>query len=207
MRSIQYIQGFVLIIIILEMLFWQYINQQFKDKHFIMKKITDTIRLLVLYFWCVFYFYYYQPIIQNKTYEWYDILYMLIPSALILLFYCVGLKYILLYNSKNVKRKVKLSIIISMLLAIIIFFASLNFCIYYIDVNAFSTLNFSEWYKVAFEFLYYSFTVSITYSSGSIEPNSIITKLVAMIQIIMFYYVVGEGIFNIFNNLGKSTDD
>ncbi|MDF2906045.1 MAG: hypothetical protein K0R34_1366 [Herbinix sp.] len=196
---IEYIQEIVLFIILSEMFFWQRVTKQFKDKHFVLKKITDTIRLLLLYYWCIYYF--------NKVdFEWSNILWMLIPSIIILLFYCLGIKTIMMNKPSKVDSKIRFSIIISMLLAIIVYFASLNFCLYYLDVNAYSTLDFTEWYKIAFEFLYYSFSVSITFGGGSIDPISISAKALVMLQIIMFYYIIGQGISDYFIN-GRKLDD
>ncbi len=205
-ENIKYFNEIVLFIIVSEMFFWQRVTKQFKDKHFVLKKITDTMRLLLLYYWCIFYFYYYQPVINKMDFEWPKILWMLIPSIIILLIYCLGLKTILMNKPSKVDFKISFSIIISMLLAIIIYFASINFCIYYLDVNAYSTFDITEWYKIAFEFLYYSFSVSITFDGGSIEPISITAKLIAMIQIFMFYYSIGQGILDFLNN-GKKLDD
>lgn len=91
--------------------------------------------------------------------------------------------------------RVEFWIILFCLFIILLIASSLfNYVVYILVPGGFaledSTLND---YAVGFEFIYYSFTLVITYSGSSgIEAVSICTKTVQMLEILVFYVIFGS---------------
>lgn len=88
----------------------------------------------------------------------------------------------------------------------IIMFAGVNYIIYQFNPDSYSSFVFTNWFHIAFEFIYYSFSVSITYAGETLVPVSILAKSLAMLQIIVFYIVLGSGIMDVINSKGDSVN-
>jgi hypothetical protein len=86
----------------------------------------------------------------------------------------------------------------------IIMFAGVNYIIYQFNPESYSFFVFENWFHLAFEFIYYSFSVSITYAGETLAPVSILAKSLAMFQIIVFYIVLGSGIMDVVNSKGEN---
>ena len=106
---------------------------------------------------------------------------------------------------------VRLKMVIGMWFSIFILCASINYILYIIfpaqyEVN----ISISEpWHiaLVAFEFVYYTFMLMITYSGdGNIVPSGVISKSLQMIEIIVFFVFVGI-LINQFLDRANNLDD
>ena len=53
--------------------------------------------------------------------------------------------------------------------------------------------------EMAFEFVYYTFTLAVTYSSNSISAAHIVTKIIQIIEICYCYIIVGNVVVKIIN--------
>lgn len=105
------------------------------------------------------------------------------------------------FSSKN--KKVFLIILVSLLIGILTSLSTVNYAIYtiwpsYYDIP--SGLSFGE---VAFEFIYYMFTLAITYSGSSIQAVHIVTKLVQIFEICYCYIVIGNVLVQSFELLKR----
>lgn len=99
------------------------------------------------------------------------------------------------FGSELVEEK-QLSYLVWMLTFIVLMFSFLYFIIYENDKKAFMYVESEKWYELAFDFLYYSFCRGLTFSGGTIEPMSFWAKFCSMIQIILFYFVIGKGLIS-----------
>ena len=81
------------------------------------------------------------------------------------------------------------------LVDIIILFAMLNLLIFSMFLNQYTIDNTLPDYELAFEFLYYSFNVTITYSNSSIEAIGVIAKILQIIHVAVFYFYAA-GVFS-----------
>lgn len=86
---------------------------------------------------------------------------------------------------------------------IIVLFAMLNLLIFSMFPNQYTIGKTLSDYELAFEFLYYSFNATITYSSSSIEAMGIIAKLLQMIHVAVFYFYAAGVIFKLLNSNEK----
>lgn len=77
---------------------------------------------------------------------------------------------------------------------VIIVFAFLYFCIYTFNTASFSGISVANsQYTTYFDFIYFSFITFATIGYGDIYPVSQLAKLIVIVQIILFYIVIGIG--------------
>lgn len=100
-------------------------------------------------------------------------------------------------------KKVSLLILVSVLFGILMSMSTINYTLYMICPNFYEIQYGLSFIEIAFEFIYYSFTLAVTYSSSSISVIDIITKSVQMIEIIYFYILCGSLIIDIISNINK----
>ena len=89
------------------------------------------------------------------------------------------------------------------LVEIVVLFAMLNLLIFSMFSNQYIVNSTLTDYELAFEFLYYSFNVTITYSNSSIEAIGVIAKLLQMIHIAVFYFYAAGVIFKLLDGNEK----
>lgn len=80
-------------------------------------------------------------------------------------------------------------IFLSLLIGMFFSFATIYYGIYHYHPNYFSGVVGEGILEVAFEFIYFSFMICVTYSGDSIVAISILPKIIQMIQIAIFYKV------------------
>ena len=83
-------------------------------------------------------------------------------------------------------------ILISLLIGILASLSTVNYAIYTIwpsfyDIPA--GLTFGE---IAFEFIYYMFTLAITYSGSSIQAAHVVTKIIQILEVCYCYIFIGN---------------
>lgn len=100
-------------------------------------------------------------------------------------------------------KKSFLLILVSLLFGILMSISTINYTLYMICPNFYEIQCGLSFIEIAFEFIYYSFTLAVTYSSSSISVIHIITKLVQMIEIIYFYILCGSLVIDIISNINK----
>ncbi len=83
---------------------------------------------------------------------------------------------------------------------IVITFAILNHSVYFVNNDAFEHVKGKSFISIAFDFLYYSISTSITLGGGSISPMHYTSRLLSIIQIVLFYYFIGNGILNVISS-------
>lgn len=89
------------------------------------------------------------------------------------------------------------SVSFSMLMSL----TTMNYCLYFAFPNAFSMPTNLSFFEIAFEFLYYSFTLLLTYSSNSIEATSILGKSIQMLEMLLGYLLVGGLLYNLLDKI------
>lgn len=97
-------------------------------------------------------------------------------------------------------------IAVEMTVAIIVLLAILNLLIFFMFPNQYTVDKAMPDYELAFEFLYYSFNVTITYSSSSIEATGIVAKLLQMIHIAIFHFYAAGVIFELLTGTEKESN-
>lgn len=88
----------------------------------------------------------------------------------------------------------QLTYLMWMLSYIVLMFSFIYFIIYHYNNEAFMYVENKEWYELGFDFLYYSFSRSLTFGGGTLEPMSILAKLCSLVQTMIFYFVFGKGL-------------
>ncbi|WP_416141658.1 hypothetical protein ACM1TL_05470 [Lysinibacillus capsici] len=84
--------------------------------------------------------------------------------------------------------------LIWMLSYIVLMFSFIYFIIYHYNNDAFMYVENEEWYELAFDFLYYSFSRGLTFGGGTLEPMSFLAKLCSLVQTVIFYFVIAKGL-------------
>jgi len=84
--------------------------------------------------------------------------------------------------------------LIWMLSYIVLMFSFIYFIINHYNNDAFMYVENEEWYELAFDFLYYSFSRGLTFGGGTLEPMSFLAKLCSLVQTVIFYFVIAKGL-------------
>lgn len=130
---------------------------------------------------------------------------------------CIGLSVQFLYtftqqiaSFKNIviaQKKEFLFIFISILVGILMSLATINYAFYMLYPDFYAIQGDLSFFETAFEFVYYSFTLAVTYSSSSISVSHIVTKLVQMIEICYCYVVFGIIVIELISkHVGKENE-
>lgn len=101
-------------------------------------------------------------------------------------------------SKKNSIDKYDIFYLFYLLGMIIVCFSMINYVTFYNLPNSYRTDSF-DWLTLPFEFLYYSFLLSTTLSFQDLLPITIFPKILAMLQICTFYYLIGDKIFATLN--------
>lgn len=172
------------------------------DSRFIAKKLLDFLMYGINFALIVFTNYI--VIYYNRS------LILVIVSIVICLSLSVYALYIFTQQIVNFShytivsnKKIFLLIVVSLLFGILMSMSTINYTLYMICPNFYEIQCGLSFIEIAFEFIYYSFTLAVTYSSSSISAIHIITKLVQMIEIIYFYILCGSLIIDIISNINK----
>lgn len=160
------------------------------DRRFILKKTLDCVVNSSSYLLLVF---------ANYVAQFGDKQH---PQGIII-FECIVLSIASLYlftkqlisfskSSFPLNRKAFIMILISLLIGILTSLSTVNYAIYTIwpsfyDIPA--GLTFGE---IAFEFIYYMFTLAITYSGSSIQATHIVTKIIQIFEVCYCYIFIGN---------------
>lgn len=100
-------------------------------------------------------------------------------------------------NTSGFVRYELIFIAARMTVSIIVLFAMLYLLIFSMFPSQYAIDNTLPDYELAFEFLYYSFNVTITYSNSGIEATGVIAKLLQMTHIAVFYFYAAGVIFKL----------
>lgn len=106
----------------------------------------------------------------------------------------IFVKYIKVLHGKN-----EMAMVISTTIGMLFSIAEVYFLLFMINQNWFiieETISNST-VKTAFEFIYYTFSVSITYSGNGIEINGIIPKIAQMLHVLFFYFFAADAILKL----------
>ena len=89
--------------------------------------------------------------------------------------------------------------IISVVVGLFLSLTELYYFMYIINPNWFviSERVACSSYKTAFEFIYYTFSVTITYSGSGIEAAGILPKILQMFHVLFFYLFAGDTILQL----------
>jgi len=179
----------IILFVIGAICFYFVFSEKYKSKE-VFRDIIFTILLIDLYFFAVL-----EVIEPNETllkggiYGSYLSLlpFVLIAFVLIIMIWSFGNK---LTEEKQV------TYLIWMLSYIVLIFSFIYFLIYDNNKCAFMYVENTEWYELAFDFLYYSFSRGLTFGGGTIEPMSFLAKLCSMVQTVIFYFIIGKALVN-----------
>ena len=103
------------------------------------------------------------------------------------------------------KRKAFLMILISLLIGIIASLSTVNYAIYMVWPSFYDIPKGLAFGEVAFEFIYYMFTLAITYSGSSIQATHIVTKTIQMLEICYCYVVIGNIVVQLIEMIKNDT--
>ena len=178
-------------------------NWNGNGKLFTIKKILDCIVYCLSFVIVV-----YVNIFLNIFGRSYIIWFML----LIIIFICFAIKNLYIFSSQlayfhkmdtiSDKRNL-LKIIITLMIGILMSLATINYAIYIFNPSFYKIQGDLSLVETAFEFIYYTFTLAITYSSSSISAAHILTKIIQMCEISYCYIVFGIIIVNLISMNNK----
>lgn len=86
-------------------------------------------------------------------------------------------------------------------------FALLNFCMYCFDKSLYALGQNMTTFEMAIEFLYYAFTVTITYSNSSIVASGVLPKVIQMFYVSLTYFFIANIIFSLIENSRNNPKD
>lgn len=78
--------------------------------------------------------------------------------------------------------------------------SSINYAIYYTCPSLYVIPSGLSTGETAFEFIYYTFTLAVTYGSNSIIAAHVVTKVVQILEICYFYLIIGNVVVKIINS-------
>lgn len=115
----------------------------------------------------------------------------------------------ILFGRRNFQwnKEVFPMVLLSLLVGVLMSLSTVNYALYMICPSFYeipSDLSFAE---TAFEFIYYSFTLAITYSGSSISVTHVISKIVQMVEICYCYAIIGSVIVQLIDVLKNDTTD
>ncbi|MEK5039440.1 hypothetical protein [Sporosarcina sp. FSL K6-3457] len=167
-------------------------NEKYKSNK-ILKNIAFTIFLIDGYFLLVFRVLVpRENILKNPDFINYFMSFLSILMAL-------AITIMIWKFGKELMEENQLTNLMWMLSYIVLVFSFSYFIIYRYDNVAFMYVNdeterVKEWYELAFDFLYYSFSRGLTFGGGTLEPMSLLAKLCSMVQTVVFYFFIGKGL-------------
>lgn len=174
-------------------LFWY--NEKRVNKYFRTKMITDIIVRACLYFTCSY-------CNQNSSTINYLILTGL--SVYVIIAYINSFRHM----AKEPIRKDLIYTCINRLMTIMFYFSILNLAIYYLDNDAYVMDYTNDWFYISFNFLYYTFTNTVTLGSAGVEPVSILAKTLQMLYVGAIYLYVGSIFIKVISSaIDKTYDD
>lgn len=94
------------------------------------------------------------------------------------------------------------------LIYIISYFSLIYYLLYLIDNTQFQFANeILSRGKIIWNFWYYSFTVAVTYSNGLIEATGIISQIMQILQVIIFFFILAKDIEKVIEAKGLIKGD
>jgi heme A synthase len=91
-------------------------------------------------------------------------------------------------EKKHIKKDLSFTLIISSLLVGILFsFSTIYYALFSFNNLWFDITEVPDIAHLPFEFIYFTFTVTITYSGSGIVASGVVPKIVQMIHILLFY--------------------
>lgn len=98
-------------------------------------------------------------------------------------------------RTKSRNEKYEIAFICIDLIYIVTYFSLIYYLVYLFDNTQFQLSNeFSSRGGQLWNFWYYSFTVAVTYSNGLIEATGIVSQIIQVVQIIIFFFVLAKDI-------------
>ena len=85
--------------------------------------------------------------------------------------------------------------------------STFNYIIYIFCSESFNIDNNLTFIEIAFEFIYYTFSLMISYGSDSIKAITIFSKIVQMVEIVFSYVLLGTVIITLLTKyINKNID-
>ncbi len=107
-----------------------------------------------------------------------------------------------IYYQTRKHRSLSISLIYAMiwsLISIITAFSYFNFFAYHFYPYSYTIRPIDGWFEMSFEFLFHSFFLSTTISFTNVMPISVLAEALAVIQVVFFYWIVGDSLIILFN--------
>lgn len=162
-----------------------------KGRGFLYKKICDIIVIIFQYLILISMY----PVI-NFVNEYIGRWTIIVTLVNIVYIFKLGCSQLLLlrYSIPDVKDTETFIMIISIFVQVFIMIAGLYFCLYMINSGWFNINSdyTNNMWKLGFEFIYFTFSVTITYSGSDIEVVGVIPKIIQMAHVIFFYFYAGD---------------
>lgn len=166
-----------------------------KGRGFLYKKIFDIIVAILQYVFLISW-YEFLVFFEKNVGRWITIVTSIFYIYILISIFLYGYKQLSLFKSNllDVRNNEVFILIISVYVQMFFSIVGLYFCLYLINNSWFYIDSFysGNIWRIGFEFIYFTFSVTITYSGSGIAVIGVIPKILQMIHVIFFYFFAGD---------------
>lgn len=160
------------------------------DRRFAIKKLIDCIVPVWMYSYLVF-GHYVSSHAESQVGFWSVIVVAVIIVAMYIAFFFSEVKFFSKINSKYIRGTWFIYILLSLFFVLLLAGTMLNYISYMIWPSLYEIPTGLNHAAVGFEFLYYTFSLMITYSGSSINAVHVASKTMQMCEIAASYILFG----------------
>lgn len=106
-------------------------------------------------------------------------------------------------KADNLSIKAFPYVITSAVIRMVVSFAQINLFLYYLD-SAMFKMDYSLPHILGFDFIYYSFNITVAYSDGNIVAVGILPKVIQLIYISVVYFFIIHAITTLLKKANKA---
>lgn len=159
------------------------------DTRFRFKQILDMFVSLFIYIFLVFS--HYVSLYQSKLFFWCSIITSVFTFSVLFGSYLKQIAFFSRIPDTNIRGKNFVYILASLFFTLVSAGSILNYASYMVWPDFYNVPESMDFAEIAFEFFYYTFTLMITYSGTSIDAVHLISKIMQIVEICVFYVFFG----------------
>ena len=181
------------------------INWEKNNRRFVVKKAIDSMVYISQFIFPVYGNYFITSLEVHSAIIFIPVIGSIINSLFALYLFT---QQFIMFNKVDRPFNVKVfpAILISLLIGILMSFSTINYVIYIIWPSFYDVPSNMSFLEIAFEFIYYSFTLAVTYSSSSISVIHVFTKIIQMIEICYCYIIFGSVFIQLVDKFGNNAN-
>lgn len=170
------------VIVVLILCFYLLIWKKVKELNLEMRRVKNITDLLLIVF--MYFFLSYTWLEKGEKGS------LIFPICMGLAIFSHLFTFCYPFFFKNAQSDGTARLMITEIFYVWIIFAFINLGMYAVNVNSFSIAESETWAEKAFEFIYYVFCNAVTYGACGIIPVNVPAKIVQILNISIFYFVI-----------------